>query len=372
MKNGEKKLSTAEIIALRDKVEARLNEPGVRESFSAQQMIQKSKRDAAKAERAQEEVDDTKVDEVLDLFGRLFGERLPLFIPQAKGTKKPTVVWGKLTQLNRDESYWKSLKIACTMGGNIAVKLGKDSDNLVAIDFDNDELMAEFIAANEKLTSETLCTKGAHGCQFWFWAVGRYPKKIQRICVNGNSSGTGECRGGRGLSTLWGIHPSGKAYERINDVAPIEFAFKDIIWPNGWSLVEVHQDETIDWEKFNDMLKSGDGDILEALVSEYFEGAVDKGTEWRCANITGEVPTNAGSFTISKDGGWCHEFDGEDWSEGILDTITSEERAEKSGLPQITVRDVFKFLKESTGENFLPKTRNRFYALTFPAGNRTG
>ena len=336
-------------------VEAREKTPEV------QEMIEKAKQISKPAQ-----VHTTDPEAVLAIFERLFGrERQPLFIPCARGTKKPMVEWGKLTNATRDEEYWQKLRLACSQGGNIAIKLGKESDHFVAIDFDDDALAEEFLLANEKF-AETLCTRGSKGCSFWFWAKGKYPREVKRICVNGKIDGTGEWRGGKGLSTLWGIHPKGMEYTRVNDVPPFEYAFKDIQWPKGWSLSEVKRDPAIDWDQFNEMLKSGDGDILEALVSEYFEGAVETDKEWRCADLTGREPTNQGSFTISKEGGWCHEFDGEDWSDGIINTITSEERAEAAGAPVITVKEVFKVLKTNCDVDFFIRKKSESEATSGP------
>ena len=94
--------------------------------------------------------------ELLELLKNLFPEGLPLLVACIRGTKKPVVKWGKLTEKNceEDDGYWPAMKRAIEEGGNIAVKLGPASDNLCVIDFDDDDLVAPFREANP-LFSET-------------------------------------------------------------------------------------------------------------------------------------------------------------------------------------------------------------------------
>jgi hypothetical protein len=56
--------------------------------------------------------------------------------------------------------------------------------------------------------------------------------------LNGTTENAGEFRGGRCLSTIWGVHGNGNVYQRVNDVPPIKFAFGDIQWPTGWKCIE--------------------------------------------------------------------------------------------------------------------------------------
>src|SRR4029077_6518280 len=187
-------LSIDKLKQMRDLAEGRLAK------MTPEEMLRIAKHGAAKMNRIDEDYANSKVDEVFDVFGRLFGERDPLLIPQTDRTKIPMIRWGKLTKLTRDEEYWRQVKITCARGGNLAIKLGKESDHLVSIDIDSDELITNFLASNPEF-EKTLRTRGSKGCQFWFWAKGQYPREVRRICVNGNAKGTGEWRGDQ-LSTI--------------------------------------------------------------------------------------------------------------------------------------------------------------------------
>jgi hypothetical protein len=199
-------------------------------------MVRKAKADAVCAEK---QAANRNEQEFAALFGRIFPDSLPLMIPCIVGTKKPMVRCGRLKGGKRvleDEYYLKKLKQAIIEGGNIAIKLGPDSANLCVIDFDDDALIEPFVKANPQF-EHTLRTRGSKGCSFWFYAEDPgYIKEVRRIVVNGNESGTGEWRGGKGLSTFWGVHPKGMAYERINDVPPIQISTRKIVWPEGWEL----------------------------------------------------------------------------------------------------------------------------------------
>jgi hypothetical protein len=329
---------------------------------TAYEMVAKARADARKADEKTDIHLTEERNRVLDEFGRLFGERLPLFVPCHCRSKKPILKWSKLTQDNLPDWYDGLLKQQFDMGGNIAVKLGAASHNLVAIDFDNDDLVPTFIRANPRL-AETLCTRGSKGCQIWFFAAGSYPPEVRRIEVNGKSEGTGEWRGGKGLSMLWGVHPSGVPYRRINDVPPIDFAFGDIIWPAGWTLTELTRAQTrepgertqikgpIDFERLDDFLESNDAGIIDVLVEEYFPGAKDDGKMWHCADISGRAPRNEGSFTISQNG-WCRDWDGSYSPTSIINAITSQSRADITGEKKITYGEVIAFLKKEIGEDF--------------------
>jgi hypothetical protein len=98
------------------------------------------------------------------------------------------------------------------------------------------------------------------------------------------------------------------------------------------------------------------------LSTKYFPGAKDTETEWRCGDISGREATCQGSLVIFKSNGWCFERDGGDWSAGLLETITSKERVELTGEP-VTEEDVFRFIKEETGEDFSIKPKKATEAI---------
>ena len=345
------------------------------------EITQKAKRDADNAEA---EVAEPGSYELPDELIRVFVTTAPVLIPCMRGTTQPTVPWKELTHETVDEmgdAYLNRLARAIDDGGNIAVKLGPESGDLVAIDIDDDALVEPFLEANPK-SRNTFRRQGSKGCQFLYRAVGPYTPEVRNITVNGKR--IGEWRGGRCISMIWGAHPKGIRYQWINPGPVIDLEFKDIVWPKDWVLETKKtsgpsngSDEgalnkrtssgsgpKIDWDRFNEMVEAKDGGIVKALVEEYFPGAVWKdedGGRWHCANLTGSEPTNRGSFTIKRNG-WCTEWDGS-WpgeeGAGILNVTTSEERATASGERQITVEEVFTFLKEQCGEDFFIPALNR-------------
>jgi hypothetical protein len=281
--------------------------------------------------------------------------KLPLLVPSEPGMKGSYFKWGvlnrKLIEADDDyaKTYWRTLAGSVHAGGNVCVKLGTDSNNLVTIDIDADEFVEPFVAINPQF-GETVVTRGQRGCQFWFYIDGSYPHKKLVIHLNGKS--IGEFRGGKSLSNIWGIHPSGARYTMVGDKA-IHYRFAEIKLPEGWTLVEAKL-PTINWKAYFEMVKEEDGGVVESLVAVYFEGARKTDTGWRCADLTGRMPkASGGSFEISKSG-LCKEWD-ERYPEqptDIVKVICSEERATESGEEKITVEEVFQTIKDETGEDF--------------------
>src|SRR5260221_2421107 len=101
---------------LRDRMEDRSKDPTV------QEMLQKAKRDAARSERLDFKETEVEIDRLFNDFKRIFAGTEPLLIPCERGTKQPTVKWGKLTHQNLDDAYAKRLRYSIACGGNIAVK----------------------------------------------------------------------------------------------------------------------------------------------------------------------------------------------------------------------------------------------------------
>jgi hypothetical protein len=180
------------------------------------------------------------------------------------------------------------------MGGNLAIKLGRDSDDLVTVDLDHDDHIEPFLQANPAFRN-TLRTFGSKGAQFWFYATDDYPKEVRKLEINGTMENAGEFRGGKCISMIWGVHENGNLYSRVNDAPPIKFAYKDIVWPTGWRVIEPKNnfnlgrngnqntgpptgrrgDRRVDWDKFNEALRNGSGRaIVESLVKRWFAGAV--------------------------------------------------------------------------------------------------
>ena len=220
----------------------------------------------------------------MNAFVRVFGDPLPVLVPWDRAKDKPYIKYSN--GVEPDDYYIKSLEKAILDGGSIHVQLGSKSRNLCCVDIDSDDLIEPFEKLNA-WTKTTFQRRGSKGKQYFCYATdGDHPKEVQRIVIDGSSSGTGEFRGDQ-LAAVWGIHRKGMRYEWVNDVAVIDLAFKDVKWPKGWTRGKAEKDQAIDWDKFNEMCADCDGDVVESLVAEYFEGAVERDGVWRCADLTG-------------------------------------------------------------------------------------
>lgn len=117
-------------------------------------------------------------------------------------------------------------KLAC---GNIGVALGKVSNNLIAVDIDDDKLVRPFITANPFLKG-TLQTRGARGRVFWLQMEGRYPGKTHMLKTSSGED-CGEFRSNGGQSIIHGTHPAGHPYTVVNGAKVRLVDFADIVWP---------------------------------------------------------------------------------------------------------------------------------------------
>jgi hypothetical protein len=339
--------------------------------MSLRDMVRKAKRDAARAEQRAEEIAEQKCMAVFEEFGKPFPESLPVFVPCHRASKEPVTSWKCLSQDNWAESDNFCLLVRqIAMGGNLAIKLGSDSQNLVTVDLDHDDHIEPFLQANPAFRN-TLRTFGSKGSQFWFYATDDYPKEVRKLEINGTTENAGEFRGGKCLSMIWGVHQNGNVYTRVNDVPPIKFAFGDILWPTGWKCIEPKNNfkfgsngnhstgrpiagkrgkgRRIDWDRYNEELKNGSS-IVESLVERWFSDAVLEGEEWSCGDITGRAQNGKGSFHIHPEG-WCIDFDGS-WSRSsLVNAIISDYRRHLTD-ETITIEDVFEGILEDTGEDF--------------------
>lgn len=145
-------------------------------------------------------------------------------VPCEWGTKKPLV-----TYVERPFEGTKSAAYQALFDGerNIAVYLGKASGGLCAIDFDADEDLTAFLAVNPKLAGTTR-TRGSRGGMVWVRVDGEYPES----CTTEHF----EWRADKRLSTIAGRHPKGMDYAFVVEAPPVELAFSDIVWPEGWEL----------------------------------------------------------------------------------------------------------------------------------------
>src|SRR6516164_3581998 len=259
---------------------------------SQRDSVRKANWDAApRDQQAAEEAAKEKFNAVLDELKKPFPDALPVFVACHFASKKPVAPWKGLNQDN-----WAApdnlllLARQIVMGGNLAIKLGRDSHNLVTLDLDDDDHIEPFLQANPAFRN-TLRTRGSRGAQFWFYAVGDYPQEVRKLEINGTTENAGEFRGAKCISIIWGVHQNGNLYSRDNDVPPIQFVYKDIIYPTGWRDIEPKNNfklsgdgnrntgpptgrrgnRRVDWDKFNDTLRNSSGRaIVESLVKRWF------------------------------------------------------------------------------------------------------
>ncbi|MEI8121781.1 MAG: phage/plasmid primase, P4 family [bacterium] len=159
----------------------------------------------------------------------LLGEGVVL-LPIRRGEKGPLLPGWQLTTIEamHDASYREQLG-----RGNIGVLLGRASGGLCAIDIDTDAGVEPFLALNPQFR-DTLASKGARGVQLWVKIAGEFPA-LTKIKTEAGAD-WGEWRADGGQSVIYGQHPSGMEYRRINNVPPITVAFDEINWPGDLKL----------------------------------------------------------------------------------------------------------------------------------------
>jgi putative DNA primase/helicase len=174
---------------------------------------------------------------------------LPLFmVPCRPGTKRPMVKYTQQTL----ESTQRPAYRAMLDGANVAVRLGEHSGGFCAIDFDDDDSLAAFLAVNPALATSARW-KGSRGAQIGVRIDGPFPgncsdrSKTETVEVNGKTLGKPlyEWRATNNLSTVKGIHPSGCQYQVLVPNPPVRLKFEDIRWPEGWKVPgaqnEIHE-----------------------------------------------------------------------------------------------------------------------------------
>jgi hypothetical protein len=229
------------------------------ESEDAVRSFIKSRQGRPEAKEAIADYVDAEVRHIVGELWALVGEDV-LFIPEVFRTKRPSVKnWNKLTHDTLDDFYWKMFQKSIVDGGNLSVLLGPVSGDLCTIDIDKDELVEPFLAVNP-LLRDTLCTKGRHGCQFWFKAVDPYWNSVRRI-LNEKGDQIGEWRGGQ-KSTIWGEHPKSQMhkiieYHFVNRVPAQEIEVAKIGLPVGWSIAKP---STRDWRGGGSSNSDGDSE----------------------------------------------------------------------------------------------------------------
>lgn len=154
----------------------------------------------------------------------LFGEGAFL-VPCIRGTKVPAVTY---TQRPFEATRTPAYRYALASGEfNIAVYLGQMSGGLCAVDFDRDEDLAAFLAANPPLAATTR-SRGSRGGMVWLRLEGEFPASCNTPRFEWRANGR--------LSTIYGQHPKGMDYSVLVAAPPVTAKFADIRWPDGWEL----------------------------------------------------------------------------------------------------------------------------------------
>ena len=147
------------------------------------------------------------------------------FVPCHPGTKMPAVTY---TQRPFEATQTPAYRFALASGEfNIAVYLGQMSGGLCALDFDQDEDLAAFLAVNPTLAATTRSC-GSRGGMVWLRVEGEFPASCTTKHFEWRANGR--------LSTIFGRHPKGMDYTILVEAAPVAVAFADVQWPDGWEL----------------------------------------------------------------------------------------------------------------------------------------
>lgn len=164
-----------------------------------------------------------------------------LLLQCRRGTKQPVGKWKNLTvKAMEDPTY-----VARLAQGNIGVVLGQRSGGLCSLDIDSDEALGAFSELNEAVC-QTLCTRGARGCNFWWKLEGRYPG-LTPLTLAG--APWGEWRADGAQTVIWGRHPSGAQYRFLRRMKPLRIDFHDIKWPSGMKPFLNQSSESDDTER---------------------------------------------------------------------------------------------------------------------------
>lgn len=162
----------------------------------------------------------TGLEQVTTLFGG--GAFL---VPCIRGTKVPAVTY---TQRPFEATQTPAYRYALASDEfNIAVYLGQMSGGLCALDFDKDEDLAAFLAANGPLAATTR-SRGSRGGMVWVRVEGEFPASCNTARFEWRANGR--------LSTIYGQHPKGMDYAVLVAAPPVVVKFADIRWPEGWEL----------------------------------------------------------------------------------------------------------------------------------------
>jgi putative DNA primase/helicase len=190
----------------------------------------------------------------------LLGENAFL-VPCAWGTKTPIVTYRERTfEATKTEAY---LAVFDACDTNVAVYLGKASGGLCALDFDDDDDLAAFLAVNPKL-SESLRSRASRGAQIWIRISGEFPRS--------SKSDHFEWRADGNLSTIYGRHEKGMDYQWLCAHPPVTLAFAEIVWPDGWELPWADDAEAKLREQYGEPFYTGDKGAITGVNEPYWAG----------------------------------------------------------------------------------------------------
>ncbi len=164
-------------------------------------------------------------------------------VPCIHGTKMPAVTY---TQRPFEATLTPAYRHALASGEfNIAVYLGQMSGGLCALDFDQDEDLAAFLAVNPTLATTTR-SRGSRGGMVWVRILPR--QKASGVSALGSrkhgeadfppscTTKQFEWRANGRLSTIYGRHPKGMDYTLLVTAPAVAVKFAEIVWPDGWEL----------------------------------------------------------------------------------------------------------------------------------------
>jgi hypothetical protein len=113
--------------------------------------------------------------------------------------------------------------------GNIGVALGKVSNGLVTIDFDDEDYVEHFLEANLLLRT-TLRTTAHRGCNIWVRCTTDYPQSCKLRSRSGDE--IGEWRADGNQTIVAGTHPEGVPYRFVIEKPAITINYREIVWPD--------------------------------------------------------------------------------------------------------------------------------------------
>jgi hypothetical protein len=160
-----------------------------------------------------------------------------VLLPWPSGSKGDRRRWKHLELTDMDDgSHLAKLAKA----GNIGVALGKVSNGLVTVDFDEQYYTDCFLKANP-LLADTLRTRASRGCNIWVRCSNPYPSSCKLKNLSGKE--IGEWRADGCQTIICGMHPDGVAYHFVVEKPVITIHYNEIIWPAD-SLIAPHATES--------------------------------------------------------------------------------------------------------------------------------